>query len=81
MILVDVCLKDAEKLRELAAYFDSLWVKSNGDFLRDVANRHEFLARAYLSSSVRYEHEMKEWIERGHTEDDKVAALKLGEGE
>ena len=40
MMLVDVCMKDAEKLRELAAYYDALGVKPNGDFLREVAGRN-----------------------------------------
>ena len=54
---IEMCMKDAEKLRELAAYYDALGVKPNGDFLREVANRHEILAGAYRSSSARYERE------------------------
>lgn len=76
MMIVDVCLKDVEKLRELAAHYDALGVKANGDFLREVANRYEILAGAYQSSSARYERELKEWIERGRTEEEKAAALK-----
>ena len=74
--LVAVCMNDAEELREIAAYFDALGKKSNGDFLREVANRHEILAGAYQSSSTRYERELKEWIERGRTAEEKAAALK-----
>lgn len=74
--LVDVCLKDAEELREIAAHFDALGKKSNGTFLREVANRHEILAGAYRTSTARYERELKEWIERGRTAEDKAAALK-----
>jgi hypothetical protein len=51
-------MKDAEELREIAAHFDALGKKSNGDFLREVANRHEILAGAYQSSSARYEREL-----------------------
>ena len=88
MMFVDVCMKDAEELREIAAQFDALG-KLNGDFLRAVANRHEILAGAYRTSVARYERELKEWIERGRTEEEKAAALKwledmrerLGEGE
>ena len=75
-MFVDVCMKDAEELREIAAHFDALGKKSNGDFLRAVANRHEILAGAYQSSTTRYERELKEWIERGRTEEEKAAALK-----
>lgn len=78
MVFVDVCLKDAEELREIAAHFDALGKKSNGDFLREVANRHEILAGAYQSSSARYERELKEWIERGRRGDSECRA---GEGE
>ena len=67
MMFVDACMKDAEELREIAAHFDALGKKSNADFLREVANRHEILAGAYQTSTVRYEREMKEWIERGRT--------------
>ena len=74
--LVAVCMNDAEELREIAAYFDALGKKLNGDFLREVANRHEILAGAYQSSSTRYERELKEWIERGRTAEEKAAALK-----
>lgn len=74
--LVDVCLKDAEELREIAAHFDALGKKSNGDFLREVANRHEILAGAYRTSTVRYERELQEWIERGRTAEDTAAALR-----
>lgn len=76
MIFVDVCMKDAEELREIAAHFDALGKKSNGDFLREVADRHEILAEAYQTSTARYEREMKEWVERGRTEEEKAAALK-----
>lgn len=76
MTFVGVCMKDAEELREIAAHFDALGKKSNGDFLREVANRHEILAGAYQSSSTRYERELKEWIERDRTEEEKAAALK-----
>lgn len=76
MMFVDVCMKDAEELREIAAHFDALGKKSDGDFLREVANRHEILAGAYQSSSTRYERELKEWIERGRTAEEKAAALK-----
>ncbi len=76
MKFVDVCMKDAEELREIAAHFDAIGKKSNGDFLREVANRHEILSGAYQSSSARYERELKEWIERGRTEEEKAAALK-----
>lgn len=75
-MFVDVCMKDAEELRNIAAYFDTLGKESNGDFLREVANRHEILAGAYQSSTTRYEHELKEWIERGRTAEEKAAALK-----
>ena len=75
-MFVDVCMKDAEELREIAAYFDALGKKSNGDFLRGVANRHEILAGAYQSSTTRYERELKEWIERGRSAEEKAAALK-----
>lgn len=68
--------KDAEELRDIAAHFDALGKKSNGDFPRAVANRHEILAEAYLSSSTRYERELKEWIERPRTAEEKAAALK-----
>lgn len=47
----DVCMKDAEELRDIAAYFDSRGKKPNGDFLREVANRHEILAGAYATAS------------------------------
>ena len=88
-MFTDVCMKDAEELREIAAHFDALGKKLNGDFLRAVANRHEILAGAYRTSVARYEREEKEWIERGRTEEEKAAALKwledmrerLGEGE
>ena len=76
MMFVDVCMKDAEELREIAAQFDALGKKLNGDFLRAVANRHEILAGAYRTSVARYEREEKEWIERGRTEEEKAAALK-----
>ena len=72
----DVCMKDAEELRDIAAYFDIRGKKPNGDFLREVANRHEILAGAYQSSTTRYERELKEWIERGRTTEEKAAALK-----
>lgn len=75
-IIFDVCMKDAAELREIAAYFDALGKKSNGDFLRGVANRHEILAGAYQSSTTRYERELKEWIERGRTTEEKAAAMK-----
>lgn len=75
-VSVDACMKDADELREIAAHFDAHGKKSNGDFLREVANRHEILARAYQSSSIRYERELKGWIERGRTEEEKAAALK-----
>lgn len=75
-MFVDVCLKDAEELREIAAHFDALWDEVKGDFLREVANRHEILAGAYQSSSTRYERELKEWIERGRTAEERAAALK-----
>ena len=75
-MFVDVCMKDAEELREIAAYFDTLGEKPNGDFLREVANRHEILAGAYHSSSTRYERELNEWIESGRTAEEKAAALK-----
>ena len=76
MMFVDVCMKDAEELREIAAQFDALGKKLNGDFLREVANRHEILAGAYMTSTARYESEFKEWVERGRTEEEKAAALK-----
>lgn len=76
MTFVDVCMKDAEELREIAAHFDALGKKSNGDFLREVANRHEILAGAYRASSDRYERELQEWIERGRTAEETAAALK-----
>ena len=76
MMFLDVCMKDAEELREIAAQFDALGKKLNGDFLRAVANRHEILAEAYMTSVARYEREMKEWVERGRTEEEKAAALK-----
>lgn len=47
----DVCMKDAEELRDIAAYFDSCGKKPNGDFLREVANRHEILAGAYATAA------------------------------
>lgn len=72
----DVCMKDAEELRDIASYFDSRGKKPNGDFLRAVADRHEILAGAYQSSTMRYERELKEWIERGRTTEEKAAALK-----
>mgnify|MGYP001639064019 FL=1 len=75
-MFIDVCMKDAEELREIAAHFDALGKKLNGNFLREVANRHEILAGAYRTSAVRYERELKEWIERGRTEEEKAAALK-----
>ena len=65
--LVAVCMKDAEELREIAAYFDALGKKLNGELLRAVANRHEILAGAYRTSVARYEREEKEWVERGRT--------------
>ena len=74
--IFDVCMKDAEELREIAAQFDALGKKLNGDFLRAVANRHEILAGAYMTSVARYEREMNEWVERGRTEEEKAAALK-----
>ena len=74
MMFVDVCMKDAAQLREIAAQFDALG--KNGGFLRAVANRHEILAGAYRTSVARYERELKEWIERGRTEEEKAAALK-----
>ena len=74
--LVAVCMKDAAELREIAAYFDALGKKLNGELLRAVANRHEILAGAYMTSVARYERELKEWIERGRTEEEKAAALK-----
>ena len=76
MMFVDVCMKDAEELREIAAQFDALGKKSNADLLREVANRHEILAGAYMTSVARYEREMKEWVERGRTAEEKAAALK-----
>ena len=76
MMFVDTCMKDAEELREIAAQFDALGKKLNGDFLREVANRHEILAGAYMTSTARYESEFKEWVERGRTEEEKAAALK-----
>lgn len=76
MTFVGVCMKDAEELREIAAHFDALGKKLNGHFLREVANRHEILAEAYLTSTVRYEREFKEWIERGRTAEEKAVALK-----
>lgn len=54
-MFADVCLKDAEELREIAAQFDALGKKLNGDFLREVANRHEILSGAYRTSVARYE--------------------------
>lgn len=75
-MFVDVCMKDAEELREIAAHFDALGKKSNGDFLREVANRHEILAGAYRTSVARYERELKEWIDRSPTAEEKAAALK-----
>jgi hypothetical protein len=74
--LSDLCLKDAEELREIAAQFDALGKKLNGDFLREVANRHEILAGAYRTSVARYERELKEWIDRSPTAEEKAAALK-----
>ena len=76
-MFLDVCMKDAEELREIAAYFDSLKKKSNADFLREVANRHEILAGAYRTSVARYEREEKEWVERGRTEEEKAAAHEV----
>ena len=76
MMFVDVCMKDAEELRKIAAHFDALGKKSNGELLRAVANRHKILARAYMTSVARYEREMNEWVERGRTEEEKAAALK-----
>lgn len=72
----DLCMKDAEELRDIAAYFDSRGKKPNGDFLRVVADRHEVLAGAYQSSVARYERELREWIERDRTPEEKAAALK-----
>ena len=34
------------------------------------------VAGAYMTSVARYEREMKEWVERGRTEEEKAAALK-----
>lgn len=59
--IFDVCMKDAAELRDIAAHFDAIGKKLNGDFLREVANRHEILAGAYQSSSARYERELKGW--------------------
>lgn len=42
---VSDALGDAEKLRELAAHYDVLGVKPNGDYLREVANRIVSLLR------------------------------------
>ena len=75
-MFVDVCMKDAEELRNIAAQLDFLRMKLKGDFLREVANRHEILAGAYRTSVARYEREEKEWVERGRTAEEKAAALK-----
>ena len=38
---------DAKELRDMAGYFDQRGIKSNGDFLRNVANKIEILWGAY----------------------------------
>lgn len=51
MMFVDMCMTGAEKLREIAAQFDALGQRENADCLRDVADRHEILAGAYMTST------------------------------
>lgn len=67
---------DCAELRDIAEWFDRQGKKPNGDFLRSLAHRHKILAGAYRSSTTRYERELKEWIERERTPEEKAAALK-----
>lgn len=79
-LLGDVCLRDGEELREIAAYFEQRGIMSNGKFLRAVADRYEILAGAYRTSTARYERELQEWVSRPPTGEEKKKALRWLEG-
>ena len=49
---------DAKELRDMASYFDQRGIKSNGDFLRNVANKIEILWGAYQGNDG-HESDMK----------------------
>jgi hypothetical protein len=42
---------DAKELRDIAQHFDERGKRSNGDFLREIANKLEVLWGAYRTSS------------------------------
>ncbi|TXH50489.1 MAG: hypothetical protein E6Q97_20330 [Desulfurellales bacterium] len=48
----DVCMKDSEELRDIAEYFESRGKPMQGEFLRNVAARHEVLAGAYSTANT-----------------------------
>lgn len=52
----DVCMKDAEELRDIAEYFETRGKPLQGEFLRKVADRHEVLAGAYTTATARARH-------------------------
>lgn len=44
---IQICADEVDELREIATYFDQRGNKINGDFLRGVARRFEYLFRVY----------------------------------
>lgn len=69
-------VRDREEGREISGY--TCTVPDDCETLHwrgQILSMNE-LVSAYQSSSIRYERELKEWIERGRTAEEKAAALK-----
>lgn len=56
VLFSDVCMNDAQELRDIAEYFEARGKPMQGEFLRKVADRHEVLAGAYATATARAKH-------------------------
>ena len=71
-----LCADETAELREIADYFDVRGNKINGDFLRNVANKYEYLARVYHAEhNAEKDAERYQWLrsaDRGVYWDERV---------